>query len=94
MSVPAVDNLRRIRLVRRPIHVWEVQAANDAADLLEAIDALPDSPTFASAPRNPREVANQALYAIGYEHAMCQVKALLHPPVPAEETLPNTQGDR
>lgn len=40
MTVSAADNLRRIRLMRRPIHVWEVQAANDAADLLDAIAAL------------------------------------------------------
>ncbi len=75
MTVPAADNLR----------LWNLDpkfappaALSEAADLLEAIDALPDTTYEASA------------WNDGYEFAMRQVKALLHPPVPAEETLPNT----
>jgi hypothetical protein len=60
VTVPAADKLRL--LLRRD--------AEAAADLLDAIDALPDFDPFFMQPRQ---------YARGYRDAMRRVKSLLHP---------------
>ena len=80
---------------------WERHAA---ADLLEAIDALcqrnvlteSDCQSIPEAIEecwgNSDDIAHEA-WKIGYAAAVADVWRLLHPPVPAEETLPNTEGD-
>jgi hypothetical protein len=77
MSVPAADNLRYNAdaiLVptkgRRLVSAMDMRAA---ADLLEAIDALPDD--------DPTHPDDPDVYWSGYRYAMRQVKALLHPEV-------------
>jgi hypothetical protein len=65
VTAPAADRLRRISGGSAV-----VDAAVTAADLLDAIDALPDFDPFFMQPRQ---------YARGYRDAMRQVKALLHP---------------
>ena len=66
MSAPAADNLRQLTDVlpteRRPILA--------AADLLDAIDALPDD--------SPFDPAFTTSYLHGYREAMRRVKRLLH----------------
>jgi hypothetical protein len=61
VSVPTADKLRL--LLRRD--------AEAAADLLDAIDALPDS--------EDRPFDSADYWVIGFQDAMRQVKALLHP---------------
>jgi hypothetical protein len=67
VSVPAANNLRHF--AARPFAFKaDAQAMEAAADLLDAIDALPDEGPFHLDVRNN-----------GYSYAMRQVKALLHP---------------
>lgn len=69
MSVPAADNLRSLS---QTFHYHEdITTAETAADLLEAIDALPDD--------DPTHPDDPDVYWSGYRYAMSQVKALLHP---------------
>ena len=67
MTVPAADKLRRWAYPSGEM----AMNAGTAADILDAIDALPDGvdPFF----MQPRQ------YARGYRDAMRHVKALLHP---------------
>ncbi|MFM1966977.1 MAG: hypothetical protein RL134_2702 [Actinomycetota bacterium] len=70
MSVPAADNLRLSAVGLLGQHLSVV------ADLLEAIDALPDEAVIEDGwfIRSPA-------YNAGWRDAMRQVKALLHPEV-------------
>lgn len=80
MSVPAADNLRLSAVGLLGQHLSVV------ADLLEAIEAL-HQPTRA-------EDGFAGEYHYCQECCMdwpCATYRLLRPPVPAEETLPNTQ---
>ncbi len=75
MSVPAADNLRHH--ARLTSHGAQSVHLEQAATLLEAIDALPDtSPNNAYVNASMRDAHQD-----GYATAMRYVKALLHPEV-------------
>jgi hypothetical protein len=74
MSVPAADNLRSIgRIFHHRLAEIERTEITAAADMLEAMDALPDD--------DPTHPDDPDVYWSGYRYAMRQVKALLHPEV-------------
>ena len=71
MSVPAADNLRQaLTFIKRS------EAMIFAADLLDAIDALPD--TIDTYPFDGYDDFAHGK-ALGWEQAIAAVKALLHP---------------
>lgn len=81
MSVPAADNLRHHapHFTDRPVATRD---ANTAAALLEAIDAL----------HHPHTAHGETFCChCAATEWPCPTARLLHPPVPAEETLPNTE---
>jgi hypothetical protein len=73
MTVPAAENLRQAAFIAG---AWGDRDAVPpmllAADLLDAIDALPDRPDV-------KETPGTIGHINGYMVAMRQVKALLHP---------------
>ncbi len=71
MSVPAADNLRQRAATEAQHGFTDGHVLTNIADLLEAIDALPDD--------DPTHPDDPDVYWSGYRYAMRQVKALLHP---------------
>lgn len=89
MSVPAADNLRLCAEAATELDRPRMaEVITRHADLLEAIDALHQ-------PRTEWDEWHECWLEPCCVHDghpwPCPTARLLHPPVPAEETLPNTQ---
>jgi hypothetical protein len=86
MSVPAADNLRRIWRKHNDERCIDAEPCRTAADLLEAIDAL-----HQRSRNHVRDIYADWWCSECRTSWPCKTARLLHPPVPAEETLPNTE---